>query len=135
MRYSKKKKTVVFLDQCQWPIKRNFEYLEKNGVFKFFKSLWVHTRAVLGLLYLNYHYGIPQVYFMLLLTFMDKLFIPWLGGGEDMREVSTLKNQCLGQRTKNYFYFFVGLLAFRASLVTLKSRNVQGALSVSELYA
>ena len=27
------------LDQYQLPIKRNFEYLEKNGVFKFFKSL------------------------------------------------------------------------------------------------
>ena len=27
------------LDQYQLPIRRNFEYLEKNGVFKFFKSL------------------------------------------------------------------------------------------------
>ena len=27
------------LDQYQLPIGRNFEYLEKNGVFKFFKSL------------------------------------------------------------------------------------------------
>ena len=30
------------LDLFQLPIGRNFEYLEKNGVFKFFKSLPVH---------------------------------------------------------------------------------------------
>ena len=30
------------LDLYQLPIGRNFEYLEKNAVFKFFKSLWVH---------------------------------------------------------------------------------------------
>ena len=29
----------VLLDQYQLPIIRNFENLEKNGVFKFFKSL------------------------------------------------------------------------------------------------
>ena len=36
------------LDQYQLPIRSNFEYLEKNSVFKFFKSLCVHTGAVLG---------------------------------------------------------------------------------------
>ena len=33
------KKFGEVLDQYQLPIRRNFEYLEKNGVFKFFKSL------------------------------------------------------------------------------------------------
>ena len=41
------------LDRYQLPIGRNFEYLKKNGVFKFFKSLSVHTGAVLGLYYIT----------------------------------------------------------------------------------
>ena len=35
----KKKKTGYFLEQFQSPIKRKFEYLEKNGVFQFFQKL------------------------------------------------------------------------------------------------
>ena len=31
------------LDQYKLPIRRNFEYLEKNGVFKFFKSLYLQV--------------------------------------------------------------------------------------------
>ena len=34
-----RKNSGEVLDQYQLPIRRNFEYLEKNGVFKFFKSL------------------------------------------------------------------------------------------------
>ena len=37
-----KKNFGEVLDLYQLPIGRNFEYLEKNGVFKFFKSLPVH---------------------------------------------------------------------------------------------
>ena len=33
------KKIGVVLDQFQLPIRRNFEYLEKNGIFQFFKKL------------------------------------------------------------------------------------------------
>ena len=39
------------LEQYQLPIRRNFEYLEKNGVFKFFKSL-----SVLLFLQVNQHF-------------------------------------------------------------------------------
>ena len=42
------------LDQYQLPIRRNFEYLEKNGVFKFFKSLYLQVfRAFWPILYLQ----------------------------------------------------------------------------------
>ena len=49
-----RQKFCEVLDQYQLPIRRNFEYLEKNGVFKFFKSLHLQVFRASCLTLANY---------------------------------------------------------------------------------
>ena len=49
--------TLIILDQYQLPIRRNFEYLEKICVFKFFKSLYLQVFRASWIHALLWHCG------------------------------------------------------------------------------